>query len=248
VARVGPDDLTSALRGGVARPGRAFSSYRWKMLAYLIRVFAKVKELSRAERAEVVQDSVGFQGLLSGVDDQSVWSQRYALEHVLFPDVSTVVLSRDAAGAAELGGRPADLGGPSSSPLPGRRCSSCRRKEAAALPPGTLPRNTKDARLTASIRRASRPTAASRRPPRSRGGRSMIGTTERDLRRVPMMTPERDSPRPCVCAHADTAWRGRGRGHRAPRSVVVPPSATPATAPRDARSARPRRGKSTSPW
>ena len=71
-----------ALRAGVARPGRAYSSYRWKMLAYLIRVFAKAKELSRTERApNVLEDFSGFQRLLSEIDDQSVWSQQpYALE------------------------------------------------------------------------------------------------------------------------------------------------------------------------
>lgn len=36
-----------------------------------------------------------FQESLSGIDDQSVWAQRYALEHLLFPDLAPPSLSRD---------------------------------------------------------------------------------------------------------------------------------------------------------
>jgi 5-methylcytosine-specific restriction protein B len=105
-----PEDLVPALRGGVARPGQAYGSYRYKMFAYLIRVFGAVKALPTAERSDVLRDFGRFQELLSGIDDQSVWSQRYALEHLLFPEVSPAVLSRDdrqeivTAFASEIGG------------------------------------------------------------------------------------------------------------------------------------------------
>lgn len=90
-----PPDLIESLRGGVARPGQAYNNLRWKMLAYLIRVFGAVKAMPTEQRRQSVTDFDRFQDLLSGIDDRSVWSQRYALEHLLFPDVAPAVLSRD---------------------------------------------------------------------------------------------------------------------------------------------------------
>ncbi|RKW96449.1 hypothetical protein D9B85_14685, partial [Corynebacterium diphtheriae] len=51
-----------------------------------------------------------FQQLLEGLDEQSVWTQRYALEHLLFPDRAPKIVSRDdrqavsKAFAGRLGG------------------------------------------------------------------------------------------------------------------------------------------------
>ena len=88
-------DLVQALGGGVAVPGQGYAINRWKMLAYLIRVFEAVKARTGAEREAVVTDWRAFQNLLAGIDDQSVWTQRFALEHLLFPELAPPVLSRD---------------------------------------------------------------------------------------------------------------------------------------------------------
>lgn len=90
-----PDDLADALKGGVVRPGQAYGSSRWKMFAYLIRVFEAIKARGPVDRATTLTDWRAFQALLSEIDDQSVWAQRYALEHLLFPDVAPPILSRD---------------------------------------------------------------------------------------------------------------------------------------------------------
>ena len=87
-------DLAEALSGGVVVPGTAYGTLRWKMLAYLIRVFEAVKARDGAARRRTLTDWVAFQELLAGIDDQSVWSQRFALEHLLFPDVAPPVVSR----------------------------------------------------------------------------------------------------------------------------------------------------------
>ena len=90
-----PDDLAAALRGGVARPGQAYASYRWKMFAYLIRLMEAVKARPRADREKAFSSLASFRQLVNELDEQSVWSQRYALEHLLFPDEAPAILSRD---------------------------------------------------------------------------------------------------------------------------------------------------------
>lgn len=89
-----PGDLADALKGGCVNPGQGYATSRWKMLAYLIRVFEAVKSRTLAERQSSLTDWTLFQELLSGIDDQSVWAQRYALEHLLFPEVAPSSLSR----------------------------------------------------------------------------------------------------------------------------------------------------------
>lgn len=90
-----PEDLKIALMGGVVQPGQAFASFRWKMFSYLIRVFGAIKAVPVADREATLTDWELFQDLLSEIDDQSVWSQRYALEHLLFPDLAPPILSRN---------------------------------------------------------------------------------------------------------------------------------------------------------
>jgi hypothetical protein len=87
-------ELAEALRGGAVRPGQAYNNYRWKMFAYLIEVYAVIKSLDAGERARILRDYDEFERVVSGVDDQTAWSQRYALEHLLFPDVVPPVVSR----------------------------------------------------------------------------------------------------------------------------------------------------------
>ncbi|MEX5296120.1 AAA family ATPase [Kocuria sp. CPCC 205268] len=90
-----PADLFPALAGGVANPGTAYNTYRWKMLAYLIRFVEAVKARPRSEREATLTNWDTFQQLLEGLDEQSVWTQRYALEHLLFPDRAPKIVSRD---------------------------------------------------------------------------------------------------------------------------------------------------------
>lgn len=97
-----PEDLLDALKGGVARPGTAYGTLRWKMLSYLIRVFEAIKDMPIEQRSQVLSDYERFQQMLDGIDDQSVWSQRYALEHLLFPSIAPAIVSRDDRRRIEL--------------------------------------------------------------------------------------------------------------------------------------------------
>lgn len=90
-----PDEFAEALAGGVAHPGTGYNTFRWKMFAYLIRVYEAAKKLPRAERSGVFTEWDAFQRFMGGIDDQSVWSQRFALEHMLFPDYAPAITSRD---------------------------------------------------------------------------------------------------------------------------------------------------------
>lgn len=90
-----PDDLREALRAGVARPGQAYNNLRWKMFRYLVRVFAEVKKLAPEDRPSALASPESFDRLVSEIDEQSVWTQRFALEHLLFPDDCPAILSRE---------------------------------------------------------------------------------------------------------------------------------------------------------
>lgn len=89
-----PPDLAAALSGGAAGTGQAYLNYRWKMFAYLIEMFRTVKRLPLADRQQALTTMEGFREAVATVETQSVWSQEYALEHLLFPDVAPPVLSR----------------------------------------------------------------------------------------------------------------------------------------------------------
>ena len=89
-----PSKLEAVLSGGAAGPGQAYLNYRWKMFAYLIGVFRTIKRLPTNERRRAVSSLDSYRAALSGVDTQSVWSQQYAIEHLLFPDVAPPILSR----------------------------------------------------------------------------------------------------------------------------------------------------------
>jgi hypothetical protein len=89
-----PSELEAVLSGGAAGPGQAYLNYRWKMFAYLIGVFGTIKRLPTNERQRAVSSLESYRAALSGVDTQSVWSQQYAIEHLLFPDVAPPILSR----------------------------------------------------------------------------------------------------------------------------------------------------------
>ena len=89
-----PDDLAAVLAGGAAGTGQAYLNYRPRMFTYLVMVFRTIKALPPAERREAVSSLPAWRLAVAGVDTQSVWSQQYALEHLLFPDVAPPILSR----------------------------------------------------------------------------------------------------------------------------------------------------------
>ncbi|MET3805076.1 hypothetical protein ABIB25_002076 [Nakamurella sp. UYEF19] len=90
-----PPDLEVALAGGAAGTGRAYLNYRWKMFAYLIEVFAAIKRLPIDGRQSAFTSLGEFRRATAEVDTQSVWTQEYALQHLLFPDVAPPILSRN---------------------------------------------------------------------------------------------------------------------------------------------------------
>lgn len=89
-----PDDLAAVLAGGAAGTGQAYLNYRPRMFTYLVMVFRTIKLLPPAERREAVSSLQAWRSAVVEVDTQSVWSQEYALEHLLFPDVAPPILSR----------------------------------------------------------------------------------------------------------------------------------------------------------
>ena len=89
------EELEHALFGGVVRTGTGFNTDRWKMFAYLIRVFECIKHMDLRTRRRAVDTLESFREALSGVDVQSVWTQQFALEHLLFPDSTPSIISRD---------------------------------------------------------------------------------------------------------------------------------------------------------
>lgn len=90
-----PEDLAEALRGGLAHPGQAFNNYRWKMFAFLISFFVEVKSLPVDERRMVLTERSGLRSIFDRLDQQTVWSQMWAVEHLLFPDRTPPMLNRD---------------------------------------------------------------------------------------------------------------------------------------------------------
>lgn len=101
-----PEKLFPALDGGVANPGTAYNTYRWKMLAYLIRFVEMLITLPVPEREAALTNWGTFQEVLDRLDDQSVWTQRYALEHLLFPGWAPKAVSRDDRQAISKGFAP----------------------------------------------------------------------------------------------------------------------------------------------
>jgi len=93
VARV-PADLAAALAGGAAKTGQAYGTFRWKMFAYLIKVFGSIKQLDDSGRRTAVSSLQAFHDATASVDTQTVWAQQFALEHLLFPDVAPPIVSQ----------------------------------------------------------------------------------------------------------------------------------------------------------
>lgn len=103
-----PSPLVEALRGGAALPGTAFGTYRWRLFGYLVDFFHCIKQLDVSERKRVLTDPVEFGGFVGKIDEQTAWIQRFAIEHLLFPDTFPAIVSRDNRKAiAKAFGEPA---------------------------------------------------------------------------------------------------------------------------------------------
>lgn len=115
-ATTGPtEELASALDAGLVRPGQAFNSYRWKLFAFLIEAFVAIKRLPLEDRRRVLADPIAFMDLVDRLDDSSgAATQKFALEHLLFPDTFPPVVSKD--GRAQIIARWARFAGPQDQP------------------------------------------------------------------------------------------------------------------------------------
>lgn len=90
-----PQHLSDALSPGVAKVGTGYNTYRWKIFQYLCRLVATISRLSYNERAERLLNWDAFTELLNSEDEQSAWSMRFLLEHLLFPDNAVPAASRE---------------------------------------------------------------------------------------------------------------------------------------------------------
>lgn len=90
-----PADLGLALDGGLVNPGQAFLTYRWKQFAYLIELSLRLSQQPHEARTQLLKDPEAFLGLTEQLPEQGAFIQRFALEHLLFPDSFTPVVSRD---------------------------------------------------------------------------------------------------------------------------------------------------------
>lgn len=90
-----PEDLAIALQGGAAHPGQAFNNFRWKMLNFLIGFYVEIKALPVDERRAALHDRAELHRVFARLDQQTVWSQMWAVEHLLFPDQTPPMLNRD---------------------------------------------------------------------------------------------------------------------------------------------------------
>jgi hypothetical protein len=120
--------------------------------------------------------------------------------------------------------------------VPGRRAPGSSRSAAAVVPPGTRLRSSSDSRITASMSRLSRPTAANRltpgrEPGTARGAtpRAELGAGERALR---------ETKREIASGRADLGQASRRdfSGSAQPlRATAAAPAAPGAGAPQAAR-------------
>lgn len=82
-----PDDLAAVLDAGILRTGQGFHQFRWSLFTFLIRAFVAIKRLPRDERREVLTEPRRYVRYLSDIEtSHGADSQRFALEHLLFPD------------------------------------------------------------------------------------------------------------------------------------------------------------------
>lgn len=91
-----PEDLAGVLDAGLLRTGQGFNQFRWSLFTFLIRAFVAMKRLSQDDRRAVLGDPRQYVRHLSDVEtSHGADSQRFALEHLLFPDFFPPLTSVD---------------------------------------------------------------------------------------------------------------------------------------------------------
>ncbi|MBD7981572.1 McrB family protein [Oerskovia merdavium] len=92
-----PDDLGLTLDSGLVRAGTAYGTYRWKLFAFLVEAFVALKRLPLDVRRRVLESPDELVALLDTLDDSEGGQiQKFALEHLLLPDVFPPNTSRSA--------------------------------------------------------------------------------------------------------------------------------------------------------
>ncbi len=131
-----PDHLAATLDSGLVRMGTAYGSYRWRLLAFLVEAFLALKQLPTDQRRRVLTaDPDALVTLLDSLDASSgAATQKYALEHLLYPDVFPPVMSLDARAA--ILARWSDLAGPTSASEPRRLAAVYQALSAQSATPG----------------------------------------------------------------------------------------------------------------
>lgn len=89
-----PDTLI-AFQDGFAGTGMAFNQYRWKELNYLWDFTARVKMLSRDERAQLLSSPWHTARLLGDIQDHGNRQLRHILLHLLFPEEFECIANRN---------------------------------------------------------------------------------------------------------------------------------------------------------
>jgi len=125
-----PSRLADVLDAGLVRMGTAYGTYRWKLFAFLIEALVQLKRLPVAARRELLTDDPdGLVELLDQLDASHGGAiQKYALEHLLYPDEFSSAVSSEARRAVI--DRWADVAGPPNVPEP-RRLGNVQRALAA---------------------------------------------------------------------------------------------------------------------
>ncbi len=88
-----PEEVSRALDDGLAYTGRAFNTYRYYMLSFLVRFFRRWKELDDSMRARTLRDPWGFRELVFEIDESRCRTQRHALLHLVHPETFEPITS-----------------------------------------------------------------------------------------------------------------------------------------------------------
>lgn len=78
--------LSDAVLVGIANPGIAFNTQRWRELVFLIDIIVAFKSLSASERTRLLDDPWAFSSWLPGVPREGYRQLRHILKYFLFPD------------------------------------------------------------------------------------------------------------------------------------------------------------------
>jgi len=105
-----PPDLAPALDAGLISPGTLFNTGRDRLIRFLIEWMRSWRELQADQVALLLTDPWAFREQVCSVGNDSVWLQRNAVLHLLFPDTFERMASRShkamatAAFADRIGG------------------------------------------------------------------------------------------------------------------------------------------------